>query len=523
MKKLFVLFVFLPLLISIDIPNIDWDWDWDIDFNFDFNFDFDIDLGWFEEIIKNIETGVPNFIKGLESEINKFINYADSKKDQIIKEFTDKAKAEYEKVVGQADKLLGSFIEQAIQTAKYLSYKVCDAAKMESYDECRNNKKKVLSNLIEIVQKEFQCSTIIKTITENILAEDLDSSIKYVLFLINTITSNPDAIEAGKAQVLYDVIYCLEEKLEDEWETTIKPRLNTITNDIKKYKKDYINLLMETMGNLPNIIRYEEIDEFIEKADEKTGLISSDKAKEIHKHIFQILEKLNEFGSGAYKIGESIAAEVYVRPSSGKLNIDGKIVLEIKDKGIRVEVKGDYFFKQYEGVQSIQSVVFDSPFVSIKGDIETNGGTSNTFVGITLYGKDGKEYAIDNIKIEELRPIIYYKKKLYSAMKTCLFYNEEGQKIENKGVETQTVELKGEEYIKCIPKHLTSFTVGSYKSASLKEKGKVKGWVIALIVILIVVVIGAAIGGYIFWRKKHSDSSNYQINQAIPNKNGLVS
>ncbi len=47
-------------------------------------------------------------------------------------------------------------------------------------------------------------------------------------------------------------------------------------------------------------------------------------------------------------------------------------------------------------------------------------------------------------------------------MKTCLYYNEEKNEMDNNGIDTKYVEFDGEEYIKCIPQHLSSFTVSSF-------------------------------------------------------------
>ena len=41
-------------------------------------------------------------------------------------------------------------------------------------------------------------------------------------------------------------------------------------------------------------------------------------------------------------------------------------------------------------------------------------------------------------------------------MKTCLYYNEENDIMDNDGIETELIEFDGEEYIKCIPKHLSA-------------------------------------------------------------------
>ena len=39
-------------------------------------------------------------------------------------------------------------------------------------------------------------------------------------------------------------------------------------------------------------------------------------------------------------------------------------------------------------------------------------------------------------------------------MKTCLYYNEEKNKMDKDGIDTKFVEFDEEEYIKCILKHL---------------------------------------------------------------------
>ena len=166
-------------------------------------------------------------------------------------------------------------------------------------------------------------------------------------------------------------------------------------------------------------------------------------------------------------------------------------------------------------------MVFDSPLVSVRGKKQVDGGTSNTFVGITLYDKEGKEILVKDININDFKPIIYYKKKLFNAMKTCLFYNEEENKIENSGVETKTEILDGEEYIKCIPKHLTSFTIGSYNEASLTDSSN--AGTIVLIIFITLLCLGLIIGGFIFYRKKFNRVDNSQLEQAFPNKKGLLS
>ena len=165
---------------------------------------------------------------------------------------------------------------------------------------------------------------------------------------------------------------------------------------------------------------------------------------------------------------------------------------------------------------SVQAVVFESPLVSLRVKRKAKEGTANTFVGITLYDKEGNEIYISDIKLENLRPVILFKKKLFKAMKTCLYYNEEKDIMESEGIETQFVEFEGEEYIKCIPKHLSSFTIGSYDDEEIyKEKNGSINEVIFFILKVCLVVIILGIGFYFYrcFRRKRIETINNQYNQ----------
>ena len=504
MKNLFLILIFIPLFVSIKFPITDWEWNWNLD--------------WFNDFVSNLKTGVPEFFTKLNDKVKDFIKKTEKEKDIIIQEFRDKALAELNKTAQTSEKMVKDLIEYTTTASKYISYKICNATNMTSYEECRNNKKAVFKQLVKIVQDEFQCSQIIGIITDHILKENLEDSIKYVLFLINSITNNPDAIERGKAQVIYEMMYCLESKIEENW-PEIKAKLKN-QDKIIEFKQDITNILVQSMENLVSIIHFEELDGYIEKADEKTGLIPNEYAKSIQQHLFKVLQKLNEFGTNFYNLSATLSVNVTARPENRELDITQKLVTDFKEKGIKIELFSDFLFQEYNAY-SIQTVVFDSPLVSIRGKRETEGGTSNTFVGITIYGKDGKEYKIDDINISKYRPIIYYKKKLFNAMTTCLFYNEKDDKIENSGVETETVKFDGEEYINCIPKHLTTFTIGSYKSANVS--GKSNTGTIILVIFLVLLFIGAGVGGFFYWKKRKLSSNNSQMNQAFPNRDGLLS
>ena len=516
MKNIFFLVIFATLCFSIKIPYTDWEWEW--------NWNFD----WIKDIIGNLKTKIPEFITNIKEDLEKFIKDNEDKKNAILDEMSTKVQEAYENVMSNKDKYLKGFIEQVTKTAKFITYKICDAADMTSYEECRNNKKLLLSKLIEkvnnvigYVNENFQCSKIASIITSSTISSNLEENLKYILFLVNYISNNPDAIEKGKAQAIYDVVNCLEEKFEEYW-PEVKSKLTDKTYIIS-LKKDITNLLIQTASNLVSVIHFEELDGYIQKANNKTGLISSENAKKIHQRIFKLLKRLDEFGTSFYNFSASMLVNVTINPGDKELGADAELFISnLEEKGIRVVLHSNYLLRNYNAY-SVQSVVFDSPLVSIRGRTEKEGGTANTFVGITLYDKDGKEIIVKDININDFKPIIYYKKKLFNAMTTCLFYNENEDKLENSGVDTQVETINGEEYLKCIPKHLTSFTIGSYKSASTSgEDDSLSAGIIVLIVVLCLIVLAGLVVGFIYFRRKAHRVDNSQLQQAFPNKDGLL-
>ena len=166
MKNLFVLLIFVPLFVSIKIPFTDWEWNWDFDWDF-------------SQFIENIKSGVPDFINNFKTEILNFLKEDELGKRKWIKNLADQAKAEYDKIKNKTTENVAKLAQFTTQAAQYMSYQICNATNMESYEECRNNKKEVFSQLVQIVHDRFQCSKIITIVTENIIAGDVNQSLKY--------------------------------------------------------------------------------------------------------------------------------------------------------------------------------------------------------------------------------------------------------------------------------------------------------------------------------------------------------
>ena len=343
-----------------------------------------------------------------------------------------------------------------------MSYKICDSLS----GDCRNDKKKIFLKLLDTLKDELKCSRLISLITEKEISNDLEQNLKYILFLINSLVKSPDAITFGKNIIIDDVTNCLLEKFEEYFPVV----LETITGKPPNYnitlKIDVIQLLFDSLSNLVNIIHFEEIDGYIEEINEKTGLISNENAKKIQNSILEASKKLFEFGTQFYNINNQLSLNITINPGKLEASTDAEYeISDYKEKGIKVALHSKYIFR-ITGAQYMHTIVFDSPLISVKSDI-SNGGTFNTFVSITLYDGLGNEITLKEINVNEFKPAIYFKKKVINAMVTCVFYNEKEDKMDNTGIETQKEIIDGEEYIKCIPNHFSSFTIGTYNQASI--------------------------------------------------------
>ena len=451
MKVFFSLLIIFPLLMNIKSPIFDWNWNW--------NWNFNWELKW-KEFLANFKSKIPDFIKNLQDKTKDFLEKTEEYKNNIIKELNSKVVELCENIRQEKENIeekMKSLIEKTTEASKYLSYKVCDKANID-YEVCRNDKKKLFTNLLNAVKENFgQCSVIVEQLSK--LSDDREQNLKYFLFMVLSLLENPDAIEEGKSQIIYDIINCLTDKFQDYW-----PSINSSIFDTElrfNTKLDIIKLLLNSYSNIVNVIHFEVFDGFIQESNKTTGLISDERAKQIYKAIFNISKKFNEFGSLFHNISADLALDVVL--NTGNLNTEGDIDFKwIKDdnKGIRINLHANYLLRE-KNANSLQAIIFESPLVDLRGKKETEGGISNIFVGITLYDKEGNEIFVKDIDLEKYRPIIYFKKRLFSAMKTCLFYNEEKDEMDDEGITTAYEILDGEEYIKCIPAHLTSFAIGS--------------------------------------------------------------
>ena len=497
MKKFLILIIIIPICFNIELA--------DLDIN-----------SKLDSLLNILKTTIPDFITNIREQLSDFGEMAYETQQKLLKSLNNTVKdiiGEIKEGKDNINKNIKEFIEKVTEIAGLLTYRDCGIFDYIPFYECRNSKKYIFTPILETIKEEFQCSKIIDMITTNLISKDLVYNLKSVLFFVYSITNNPDSIIKGSTQILYDTANCLQEKFDVYW-PKIEDFLN-IKKVSKEIKKDALYIIIYSLSNLVNVIRQEESDGFL---SEINGIISDDMAKKLQKSIFAFTKRFNEFGTNFYNITGSLTFNVTINPGGLGLSTDTEVfVSNINNKGIKIILHSNYLLR-LKGAYSIQTIVFESPLVSLRAKREEEDGVAKVFVGITLYDKDGNEILVSDLNLEDFRPQILYKKNLYNAMKTCLFYNEEDQILEKEWVLTDNnYILDGEKYIRCIPKHLSIFTIGVSEIYFYNYKKIIIISIICLIVSMCLIII------YIYFRKKTNNKlSNIDIEKKQNNKKNYI-
>lgn len=477
-------------------------------------------------IAQKLKTEIPEFIRNLEGKVDQFVQLANEAQMEILNKLNNTLK-EAVKVAKEKKEKLKDLVESAIETARYLANKDCSiyasgeasaeeqTIKAGLYIECRNNKTYIISQIINALKDNLDPKNIVNFIND--LTDDIDQNLKYILFTINEIVSNPEALEKEVSEFLYKVVTALQEKFEEYWvkaEQYLKEKKGYIEYSILAVKRDISNIIMQILSNLVNVLHFDEIDGHIQDAKEaikETGLIVHEKALQVHKNIFDFVKRLNEFGEGFYNISASMALNVSINAGLDASQDSVEFVSDFKDKGILLLLHNNYMLRD-KGAYAMQSLIFDSPLISIEANREADENTVNTFIDVTLYDKDGNEIFVGDLSVEAYRPTILYKKSIFKNLKKCLFYNVKSQALDESGIAIdEDYTYNGEKYVKCVPNHLTSFTAGTSS-----DKGGIKWWAILLIVLGILIVLAALVIGVIYLRKMTSSkATNSEISGGI--------
>ena len=434
-----------------------------------------------ESIVDQLKTDIPKFIQDIEVKVEEFKSTAKTAQIKILRELNTTLK----EAIENAKTDFKTFVEKAIETAKYLASLDCsiyasgsksedgETIKAGLYVECRETKREILSQIIPTIKEKLQCTNVVPTILSG-LSDDLEQNLKYVLFLLNEVTSSPDAFKNGTTEVLLDLERCLTEKYNEYWpkvEEYLKNTKNYVQESVDAVKKDVLVLILQTLTNLVNALHFDEIDGYINqkvKNIQDNGLMLYDKAKKIYNEIKNVTSKLGQYGRGFYNISPSLSLDVNVKNGILDSSTDDELyVVDIEDKGIKILLHSNYMLRETGG-NAIHSLVFDSPLISVKGGAEIIDNTLNTFVDVSVYDENGNEKVVKSINVENFKPVVLFNKKFYKNLFNCLYYDEELEVLSSDGVETDPdFQYEGETYIKCTSEHLTSLTLSSSEGTSV--------------------------------------------------------
>ena len=186
-----------------------------------FNLEWEFNIN-FKSFLSKLKSSTPEFIKNIQKNMEEFIKKTEKDKDKYINTLSKKVEESFNKIKNGMKKGTSKYqneiktlIEKTTETANALKYKLCDISKEEN-EQCINNKKNIFKNLLNIIQENFgKCSIIVNEILN--LSENIEKNLKYFLFLSISLTENPDLIQKGTSQIVYDIINCLQEKFEYLW------------------------------------------------------------------------------------------------------------------------------------------------------------------------------------------------------------------------------------------------------------------------------------------------------------------
>ena len=485
-------------------------------------------------IIEEIKTTMPDFIEDIMEKSDLFeklpvssqLKFLEKAKKELINSLQKMAQD------GENKENRKEVVEKLTELAEYLHKRDCSIyANNIEYNDCRDKKKAILTDLITAVGNYFKCNTMIKIIKEG-MSNDIEQNLKYILFLISEITNNADSLKKGEIEVLYDITFCLQENFEDYWnnvQNSLEER-SSLPETIKSIKKDISFILIKSLTNLINILHYDEIDGYVKNDDISTaGIMENSEGKKIQKGIFNFIKNFNDFGNGIYSISDKMKISVTMNDENKDKNtIRTRLLLEeqlkeendkdeqiynISDKGMYIILHPKKML-QKKGGYAIQLVIYDSPLIPIKNKKSKN---VRDFISITIYDKNGNEIDITDLSEEE-RPIILYNKTLYKKLRHCFYYDEKKEELDTNGIiSSNNYVYKNENYFRCSSKHLTSFTAGDYSSSSNSSSW----WKVLLIILACLIVLAIAVFAFIHFRKNRVD--NQSIEKNFPNNEGMIS
>ena len=458
---------------------------------------------------KIIKTEFPKYVQEINNNVELFSKLSDDAKYVFLSNFTYK----YLNL-----KNVRLIFLSSIELLKYLSKMDCQkfssdstndekkTIKSEKYIKCRNIKQESMNNIFNYIGL-VDSNTISGILDLNLLSDDKEETLKYILILLKELTNNEDSYKKNSESVFLNS-FKLEKEFNEYW---LKMSQYLLKNDelkeyIDKLQKEILLSNIEILTSLPRIIHFHEIDDYIDKSKykiTKSGLILYDKSIEIQELFINSTKRINESEAIKYDFSGYTFLEYSKKISSNNqklfyLNNDIIIILP------------EPLLNRYNATY-VKIFAFDSPLVSIyskeKLDKSVESNTLNTFIKINIFNDKWEEINPEKLQ-EKYRPKISYLLDTYNFLEACYYYNSSSHLLQNDGMSVnKNITYGTKNYFECSADHLGIFTAGTAdvnddETEIIKKNNKSKNVKIILISLGIVLVLTIIISLLLEWRKK---------------------
>ena len=455
-----------------------------------------------KEEIDKFKSDIPKIIDDVLDEISDF-GFLDLKDQRA---YLKKQKDELKNIIKEKKK--EAIVKQVYKMFKQMLKNECYQS--ENFDECRKEKKLLLKETLKEIKNIFNCNSIIediKNINEN---NTFVENVKVVLALISSASDNSDSLNEGDSQILYNLSYCVLDKYEEIWKKTSQNIKELKLNETEKLniEKDIIQLIIQSISNLMDVIKYDEVDKFLENYNVKnlTQILVSQTAKLLKKKIHQASKLLWKFGNGNYSI-ENIDINITKIDESEK--DDEKKIFDFPEHGIKLRIKKKKLLKKFKA-DLMQVLIYRKyPYLSVNST-----QSENKFISIRFF-KGDNEINVTDINNDDRPEILYDKNKM--NFKKCVYYNENENDLKNDGIETEN-EKDSKEYIVCKVKHFTDFSISNSEisNSDISNDNKSNFWKYFFIIIFVVILIVAGI--FVFMKMRNPVTNSDIDTNNIPNE-----
>ena len=436
------------------------------------------DMKKVKKAIDEFESDIPSFVDDVLDDISNFAHLHIPEQKEILKDELKKLK--------QTQKLSKEKLQQAYKILKQMVKKECTNS--ENYEECRKDKKTIFEDLFKEIKDYFSCNNILDNIKNFDDSSSFTENVKSILALISSTTDNSDSLNKDNSQFLYNLSYCVLDKFDEIWDYTNKEIKDLTPEESLNVKKDIIQLMVKSISNLVEIIKYDEADGFLEDKMKvlSTKILISETAKKLRKKIHHAAKLLWKLGNGNYVL-DNLVINITKLDENEK---DEKQEFNFTEYGIQLRIKKKKLLKKFKA-DLMQIIIYRKyPQISIN-----NTESENKFISIKFF-KDNNEVEVDDIDDDDRPEIVFEKTKF----KKCVYYNENDEDLKKDGLEN----LSDDKYTTCKVKHFTDFSISNLDV----NNGSSNTWKIILIIIFIILL---AVAGFFVFMKTRNPVKNVDV------------